>query len=94
MTEQDVADQVDALNYCNAGDTEDILAASMLSKEEQEAFDKVIDMLENHFIGKRNIIYERARFNQEATRTWRDSGSVCNSFAQTGVPLRVWSSKR
>lgn len=64
LAEQDGAAQVDALIYCLGGDAEDILAASTLTKEEQENFEKVIDMLENHFIGKRNIIYERARFNQ------------------------------
>lgn len=45
LTEQDVADQVDALIYCHGRDAEDILAASTPTNEEQEAFDKVLTCL-------------------------------------------------
>lgn len=56
--------QVDALIYCLGGDTQDILAAAALLEEDKADFDKVIEVLQNHRIGKSNVIHERARFHQ------------------------------
>ncbi|CAN7996562.1 unnamed protein product, partial [Ixodes hexagonus] len=64
LIEEDGPAQVDALIYCLGGDAEDILAATTLSEEEKVDFDKVIEVFQGHCVGKRNVIYERARFHQ------------------------------
>lgn len=62
--EEEGAAQVDALIYCLGGDAEDILAAATLTEEDKVDFEKVLEVFQNHCIGKRNVIYERARFHQ------------------------------
>ncbi|CAN8029588.1 unnamed protein product [Ixodes persulcatus] len=64
LIEEDGPAQVDALIYCLGGDAEDILAAATLSGEEKVDFDNVIEVFQGHCVGKRNVMYERARFHQ------------------------------
>ena len=43
---------------------DDILSSFGLTDEETKSYDVVVDRFEKYFVKKRNIIFERARFNQ------------------------------
>jgi len=43
---------------------DDILSSFGLTEEEQKKYDTVKTKFDNHFEPQRNVIYERARFNQ------------------------------
>lgn len=47
---------------------DEILSSFGLSEEEQKVYETVKGKFENHFIKRRNIIYERAKFNQGSQR--------------------------
>ncbi|KAG1649799.1 hypothetical protein GQR58_028618 [Nymphon striatum] len=55
--------QVCSLLYAMGSAAQDIVASFNLSEEDQNNFEIVIQKLENYFIPKRNIIFERAKFN-------------------------------
>lgn len=65
--------QVDTLVYLMGTQAEDIFNTFKLSTENAKKFDVVLAHYEAYFFPKRNIIYERARFN---TRTQGESESV------------------
>ena len=52
--------QVNMLTYT----MDDILMSFGLSADDQKKYSTVKDKFENHFVQKRNIIFERAKFNQ------------------------------
>lgn len=77
LSEQTQERQITTLIYCMGEDAEDILTASNLSDADKKDYSKVKKMFADFFIGKRNVIYERAKFN---TRIQKDGESV-ESFA-------------
>ena len=44
-------------------DADDILSSFGLTEEESSTYETVKGRFESHFIKKRNVIYERAKFN-------------------------------
>ncbi|XP_077553431.1 uncharacterized protein LOC144168294 [Haemaphysalis longicornis] len=65
--------QVDALVYLMGPQAEDIFNTFKLTTDEQKNFDAVLKGFQDYFIPRRNIIYERAKFN---TRVQLDGESV------------------
>ena len=65
--------QVNTLIYTMGSDAEEILKSFDLSEEDQKDYAKVLERFESHFVKKRNVIYERAKFNQ---RRQQDGESV------------------
>ena len=55
--------QMNTLFYCLGPDTEDILWTTEISSAERDKNDSVIERFDKHFSVKKNVIYERARFN-------------------------------
>ena len=56
--------QIDALVYHMGGQAEDLLSSFVFKKDEdKKKFAKVLAKFDFHFEGKKNVIYERARFN-------------------------------
>jgi len=55
--------QVSTLLYCLGEDTEEVLR---ISAEDKKKYSKVIDKFDKHFKVKKNVIFERARFNQRS----------------------------
>jgi hypothetical protein len=55
---------------------EDVLSSFSLSEDEANKYETVVARLESHFIKKRNIIYERARFNQRC----QEEGETVENF--------------
>ncbi|KAJ8367397.1 hypothetical protein AAFF_G00320240 [Aldrovandia affinis] len=56
--------QVNALIYTMGEEAEDILVSLHLSPEETSEYDTVKGKLDAHFVARRNVIFERAKFNQ------------------------------
>ena len=63
LAQQKDEKQIDTLIYSMGDKAEDILATFTLSEADSKKYPKVKAKFENHFIAKRNIIYERAKFN-------------------------------
>ncbi|UYV70251.1 K02A2.6-like, partial [Cordylochernes scorpioides] len=69
-------EQVNMLVYCMGDNADDILLSCKIASDQLENYDKVIECFESHFIPRRNIIYERARFNQRC----QQEGEKVNEF--------------
>ena len=63
LDKKDEAKQVNTLIYTMGDEGDDILLSFNLSPEDLQRYDVVKNRFENHFIAKRNVIYERAKFN-------------------------------
>ncbi|UYV81563.1 K02A2.6-like, partial [Cordylochernes scorpioides] len=69
-------EQVNMLVYCMGDNADDILLSCKIASDQLENYGKVIECFESHFIPRRNIIYERARFNQRC----QQEGEKVNEF--------------
>ena len=63
LDKKDEGKQVNTLIYTMGDEADDILLSFNLSPEDLQRYDVVKNRFENHFIAKRNVIYERAKFN-------------------------------
>ena len=57
-------------------DAEEIMKSFDLSEEDQKDYANVLERFESHFVKKRNVIYERAKFNQRS----QQNGESVDSF--------------
>ncbi|UYV74340.1 K02A2.6-like [Cordylochernes scorpioides] len=69
-------EQVNMLVYCMGDNADDILLSCKIASDQLENYNKIIECFESHFIPRRNIIYERARFNQRC----QQEGEKVNEF--------------
>ncbi|UYV83505.1 K02A2.6-like, partial [Cordylochernes scorpioides] len=69
-------EQVNMLVYCMGDNADDILLSCKIASDQLENYNKVIECFGSHFIPRRNIIYERARFNQRC----QQEGEKVNEF--------------
>ena len=69
------ASQVNTLIYSMGDLADDVLRSFGLSAE-QQTYDTVTKKFEDHFVKRRNIIFERARFNQRR----QEDGETAASF--------------
>ena len=60
--------QVNTLIYSMDDEADDILAELKLTTDERKSYKTVREKLDNHFVIKRNVIYERAKFNMRMQR--------------------------
>ena len=60
------ANQVNTLIYCMGDEADDVLRGLSITDLEREQYDKVKDAFTTFFIPKKNVIYERAKFNLRA----------------------------
>ena len=63
LSTKEDAHQISTLIYSMGDAADDILASLSLMAEEKKVYRTVRDKLEAHFVKKRNIIYERLKFN-------------------------------
>ena len=68
--------QINTLIYCMGDAADDILTSLNLMDDERKAYDTVKTKLEAHFIKKRNVIFERSKFN----RRIQQPGESVDSF--------------
>ena len=56
---------------------DDILSSFGLTDDEKKDYDTVVEKFDRHFVKKRNVIFERARFNQRK----QEEGESVDHFA-------------
>ena len=76
LAEKSQSDQVNTLIYSMGDQAEDILLSFRLSEEEAKTYSIVVEKFQNHFVRRRNVIYERSKFNQQI----QESGEIVDSF--------------
>ena len=64
LSEKSSENQVNTLVYTMGDSADDILASLGLTEEEKKTYDTVVAKFQGHFVKKRNVIFERAKFNQ------------------------------
>ena len=62
--------------YSMGDDMDDILCSFILLEEDSKKYDVVEGKFDRHFVKDRNVIYERARFNQRK----QEEGEPVDSF--------------
>ena len=60
--------QVRTLLFHMGKRAEELFRSFNLDDDEQDSYDIVRDRFDNHFVRRRNVIYERARFNQRVQK--------------------------
>ena len=68
--------QVNALVYCMGDTADDTLCSLGLSDNEKKVYETVKIKLESHFVKRRNVIFERCKFNQRK----QEEGESVDSF--------------
>ena len=63
LTDKSEEAQVNTLIYCMGDRADDILRSFKLSAEDAKKYQVVKDKFEGHFVKRRNVIFERAKFN-------------------------------
>ena len=64
LLDADDVQQVNTLLYCIGEEAESVLSSTGITAEERKQYKTVIDKFEEFFMVRRNVIFERARFNQ------------------------------
>ena len=76
LAAKDEEAQVNMLIYTMGDEADDILRSFKLSDTDVKKYSVVKEKFEDHFIKKRNVIYERARFNSRK----QEKGEPVDSF--------------
>ena len=64
LAEKDQAIQINSLIYCMGSKADDILDSLTLTNDEKRVYATIAKKLGEYFIPKRNVIFERVKFNQ------------------------------
>ena len=64
LSEEDNQRQVSTLLYCLGEGAEDVLSSTKISVDERKAYSAVLNKFDDFFLIRKNIIFERARFNR------------------------------
>ena len=75
LKSKEQASQVNTLVYCMGDEADDILSSLGLS-DDKKSYETVKTKLEGHFVKRKNVIYERAKFNQRK----QEQGESVDSF--------------
>ena len=76
LAEKESPVQVNTLIYCLGEKSEDILASFRLSAEDSGKYDVVKKKFDDYFVIRKNIIFERAKFNRRA----QEEGETVDEF--------------
>ncbi len=63
LSEKDESTEIAALVYSMSSKAETVLASFTLTEDERKAYDSVKRKFDSHFVKRRNVIFERAKFN-------------------------------
>ena len=87
---QSEENQVNTLIYTMGDDAEDIVTSLRMTGKEASEYITVKQKLEGHFVVRRNVIFERAKFNQTAG-TRGDSGQFYHFTPLFVRALWLWA---
>ena len=63
LRKEDEETQVSTLLYCLGDDADDVLTSNNISEEDRKKYAEVIGKFDSYFKMRKNVIFERARFN-------------------------------
>ena len=66
LDKEEESRRVSTLLYCLGDDAEDVLASTHISTDDRKDYSKVIAKFDEHIKIRRNVIFERARFNKRS----------------------------
>ena len=66
LVKEDEERQVNTLLYCLGEDADDVLTSTNISDENRKKYTEVLQKFDSHFKVRKNVIFERARFNARA----------------------------
>ena len=64
LAEKEQVSQIHTLIYTMGDSAEDILSSFRLTEEQGKSYTTVVGKFEGHFVKRRNLIFERAKFNR------------------------------
>ena len=64
LANDDAVKQVNTLLYCLGEEAEGVLSSTNVTADERKVYDTVLEKLDGFFKVRRNVIFERARFNR------------------------------
>ena len=64
LDKEEEARRISTLLYCLGEEADDVLGSTNISSEKRKQYDKVVEKFDEHFRVRKNVIYERARFNK------------------------------
>lgn len=64
LSKESVERQISTLLYTMGEEADDILMSTNISEADQQVYSKVLDKFDAFFQVRKNVIFERARFNQ------------------------------
>jgi hypothetical protein len=64
LSKEDEVRQVSTLLYCLGEEAEDVLASANITEDDRKTYKTVLDKLDAFFQVRKNVIFERARFNK------------------------------
>ena len=64
LIEESPTKQVNTLLYCLGEEADAVLASTHATEEERKSYDSVLGKFDSFFKVRKNVIYERARFNR------------------------------
>ncbi|XP_056001795.1 uncharacterized protein LOC125656292 [Ostrea edulis] len=76
LSKKDEAIQVNTLIYAMGNEAEDIFNSFGLNEDDAKKYETVSDKFQAHFVSRRNVIFERAKFNQRK----QQEGESADSF--------------
>ena len=92
LDKQSGESQVNTLIYTMVEQADDIFISFEFTAEQEKSYEEVKERFENHFIVKRNVIFERAKFNsrnQRAGESVDSSSQICTAREA----LQFWRAK-
>ena len=82
-------DQVNTLVYSMGDEADDILQSLSLNDEDSATFNGVKAKFDAYFIGSRNVIYERAKFNQRKQMTGEPEAASYKVWSNSATEREV-----
>ena len=76
LVKDDETSQINTLIYAKGDQVDDILTSFNLTEEERKKYDTVIKKFDEHFVIRRKVIFELAKFNQRK----QEDGETVDSF--------------
>ena len=68
LDKEDDARKISTLLYCLGEESEDVLTSTNISDDDRKKYDAVVGKFDAFFNVRKNVIHERARFNQRSQR--------------------------
>ena len=76
--------QVNTLIYSMGDEADDILRSFGLTKVQKKNYDTVKEKFESHFVKRRNVIFERAKFNMRKQEEKMPLSRICTPLLNIG----------